>query len=70
MVLRDDYNRELLSIDKENLIYKNFFRKVKIKRIDIRSVFYRENVLGILTYSGKIYSFNIVKLLYSERDKL
>ena len=35
MVLRDDYNRELLSIDKENLIYKNFFRKVKIKRADI-----------------------------------
>ena len=70
MVLKDDYNKELFTIDEENLIYKGFFRKVKIKKSDIRSVFYGENILGILTYGGKIYSFNIVKLLYSERYKV
>lgn len=70
MVLKDDYNKDLFTIDEENLIYKSFFRKVKIKKADIRSVFYGENILGILTYGGKIYSFNIVKLLYSERYKV
>lgn len=70
MVLKDDYNKDLFTVDKENLIYKSFLRRVKIKKSDIRSVFYGENILGVLTYSGNIYSFNIVKLLYSERDKL
>lgn len=70
MVLKDDYNKDLLTIDEENLIYKKLFKKVKIKKSDIRSIFYGENILGVLTYSGKIYSFSIVKLLYSERYKL
>lgn len=70
MVLKDDYNKDLLIIDEENLIYKSFFRKVKIKRREIRSIFYNENILGILLYNGKIYSFSIVKLLHSEKFKL
>lgn len=70
MVIKDDYNKDFLILDEENLIYKRLFKKVKIKRSDIRSIFYGENILGVLTYSGKVYSFNIVKLLYSERYKL
>lgn len=70
MVLKDDYNKDLLIIDEENLIYKSFFRKVKIKRREIRSIFYNENKIGILLYNGKIYSFSILKLLHSEKFKL
>ncbi len=70
MKFKDDYGKDILILDEENLIYKNFFRKIVIKRSDIRSVFYDENILGVLSYSGKIYSLNIVHLLFSERKKL
>lgn len=70
MRLKNDYGREFILLDEENLIYKNFFRKIVIKRSDIRSVFYNEEILGILTYSGKIYSLVIRKLLFSERKRL
>ena len=70
MKFKDDYGKDILILDEENLIYKNFFRKIVIKRSDIRSVFYDEEILGILTYSGKIYSLVIRKLLFSERKWL
>ena len=70
MKFKDDYGNNILLLDEENLIYKSFFRKIVIKRSDIRSVFYAEDVLGILTYSGKTYSLVIRKLLYSERKRL
>lgn len=70
MKFKDDYGKDILILDEENLIYKNFFRKIVIKRSDIRSVFYDEEILGILTYSGKIYSLVIRKLLFSERKRL
>lgn len=70
MVLKDDYGKDILLVDKENLIYKRVFRKVTIKKSDIRSIFYDDVILGVLTYGGKIYSLNIKKLLFSERDKL
>ena len=60
----------MLILDEQNFIYKGKFRRKTIKREDIRSVFYDEDRLGILTYSGKIYSFNIIRLLFSERRKL
>lgn len=70
MVLKDDYHKDMILIDEENLTYKRLLRKIIIKREDIRSIFYDECKLGILTYSGKIYSLNIVHLLFSERKKL
>lgn len=70
MKFKDDYGKDILILDEENLTYKNFFRKIVIKRSDIRSVFYDEEILGILTYSGKIYSLVIRKLLFSERKRL
>ncbi|MBE6052750.1 MAG: hypothetical protein E7212_02375 [Clostridium sartagoforme] len=70
MFLKDDNNKEMLFLDEENLVYKRIFRKKIIKRKDIRSIFYDECNLGILTYSGKMYSFNIKKLLFTERRKL
>lgn len=70
MVLKDDYGKDIILVDKDNLIYKRVFRKVTIKKSDIRSIFYDEVVLGILTYGGRIYSLNIKKLLFSERDEL
>lgn len=70
MRLKDDYGKEFLLLDEENLIYKRTIKKITIKRDEIRSVFYDENILGVLTYSGKIYSFRITKLLFSERKKL
>lgn len=70
MRLKDDYGKEFILLDEENLIYRRRFRKITIKRSEIRSAFYDENILGILTYSGKIYSLNIVHLLFSERKKL
>lgn len=70
MRLKNDYGKDILILDEENLTYKNFFRKILIKRSDIRSVFYDEEILGILTYSGKIYPLVIRKLLFSERKRL
>ncbi|VYU36311.1 hypothetical protein [Clostridium tertium] len=70
MVLKDDYGKNMILLDEENLIYKGTFRKKIIKREEIRSAFYDEVLLGILTYSGRIYSLNIAKLLFSEREKL
>lgn len=70
MWLKDDYGKELLLLDEENLIYRRKFRKITIKREEIRSVFYDEYILGVLTYSGKVYSLKIVALLFSERKKL
>ena len=70
MFLKDDYNKKMFILDDQNLIYKGKFRKKTIRRKDIRSVFYDEDRMGILTYDGKIYSFNIIKLLFSERRKL
>lgn len=70
MRLKDDYGKELLLLDEENLIYRRKFRKITIKRDEIRSVFYDEDIFGVLTYSGKIYSLKIVHLLFSERKKL
>lgn len=70
MFLKDDYGMNIILLDEENLIYKRTLGKITIKRSDIRSVFYDESILGVLTYSGRIYSLNIIKLLYSEREKL
>lgn len=63
MVLKDDFNKELLIIDEETLIYKTCLRKIKIKRKDIRSIFYSENILAVLNYSGKIYCLIIQELI-------
>lgn len=70
MRIKNDYGKDMLILDEENLIYRGFLRRKTIKREDIRSIFYNENILGVLTYSGKIYSLNIVHLLFSERKKL
>ncbi|MCF0148528.1 MAG: hypothetical protein HUJ77_09035 [Clostridium sp.] len=70
MVLKDDYHKDMILLDEEKLIYKRKFKKITIKREEIRSAFYDEYILGILTYSGKVYSLNIVALLFSERKKL
>ena len=70
MILNDNYERILIILDEENLIYKGTFRKITIRREDIRSVFYDEELLGVLTYSGKIYSLKIDKLSVSEKEKL
>lgn len=70
MRLKDDYGREFILLDEENLIYRRKFKKITINREEIRSVYYDEYILGVLTYSGKVYSLNIVGLLFSERKKL
>lgn len=70
MILKDDYHKDMILLDEEKLIYKRKFKKITIKREEIRSVFYDEYILGVLTYSGKVYSLNIVALLFSERKKL
>ena len=70
MILKDDYHKDMILLDAEKLIYKRKFKKITIKREEIRSVFYDEYILGVLTYSGKVYSLNIVELLFSERKKL
>lgn len=70
MILNDNYERILIILDEENLIYKGTFRKTTIKREEIRSVFYDEELLGVLTYSGKIYSLKIDKLSVSDKEKL
>jgi hypothetical protein len=70
MVLKNDYGKEFIKVNENEIIYKGILRKCIIKRADIRSVFYDESILGILTYSGKIYSLNINSLLFSERSKL
>lgn len=70
MILKDDYHKDMILLDEEKLIYKRKFKKITIKREEIRSVFYDEYILGFLTYSGKVYSLNIVALLFSERKKL
>ncbi|TGY40924.1 hypothetical protein E5347_13785 [Clostridium sartagoforme] len=70
MILNDNYERILIILDEENLIYKGTFRKTTIKREEIRSAFYDEELLGVLTYSGKIYSLKIDKLSVSDKEKL
>lgn len=70
MILNDNHERILIILDEENLIYKGTFRKTTIKREEIRSVFYDEELLGVLTYSGKIYSLKIDKLSVSDKEKL
>lgn len=70
MILNDNNERILIILDEENLIYKGTFRKTTIKREEIRSVFYDEELLGVLTYSGKIYSLKIDKLSVSDKEKL
>jgi|GEM_PF-1865363 len=70
MILKDDYHKDIILLDEEKLVYKRKFKKITINREEIRSVYYDEYVLGVLTYSGKVYSLNIVGLLFSERKKL
>lgn len=70
MVLKNDYNKVIIQLTNDEFIYKSIFRRVKIKKSDIRSVFYDEGYLGILTYSGRIYSLSLGSLLWSERNKL
>lgn len=70
MILKDDYHKDIILLDEEKLVYKRKFKKITINREEIRSVFYDEYILGVLTYSGKVYSLNIVALLFSERNKL
>ncbi|MCR1952481.1 MULTISPECIES: hypothetical protein [unclassified Clostridium] len=70
MVLINDYKKVIIELTDDDFIYKSFFRKVKIKKSDIRSVFYDEGYLGILTYRGKIYSLSLGSLLWSEKGKL
>ncbi|MDU5105748.1 hypothetical protein [Clostridium sp.] len=70
MILKDDYHKDIILLDEEKLVYKRKFKKITINREEIRSVYYDEYVFGVLTYSGKVYSLNIVGLLFSERKKL
>ncbi|MDU6362596.1 MAG: hypothetical protein E6582_03590 [Clostridium sp.] len=70
MVLKNDYNKVIIQLTNDEFIYKSFFRRVKIKKSDIRSVFYDDGYLGILAYSGRIYSLSLGPLLWSERNKL
>lgn len=70
MELISDNKKKLLTIEDDKLIYHRLFKNIIINRSEIRSVFYDEDTLGVLTYSGKIYSLRIGKLLYSERIKL
>lgn len=70
MVLINDYNKVLIELNDNELIYKRFFTRVKIKKSHIRSVFYDESYLGILTCRGRIYSLSLGSLLWSEKVKL
>lgn len=70
MVLLSDYGRVILEINEEEIIYKKLFKKYTIKKCDIRSIYYDELTLAILSYDGKVYSINITNLLFSERNKL
>lgn len=70
MVLKNENNKVIIELNEDELIYKRFFRRIKIKKSNVRSVFYDESFLGVLTYSGKIYSLNISSLLWSENGKL
>ncbi|MGN0026274.1 MAG: hypothetical protein ACI33I_04640 [Clostridium sp.] len=70
MIIKNDYGKDMLILDEENLIFKHFFGEKIIKREDIRSVFYDENTLGILNYNGKVYSINITSVLFSERKMI
>lgn len=70
MIIKNDYGKDMLILDEENLIFKHFFGEKIIKREDIRSVFYDENTLGILNYNGKVYSINITAVLFSERKMI
>lgn len=62
--------KKILCLEDDKLIYYGVFRKIIIKKSDIRSIFYDETTLGILLNSGKTYSLNINKFLFSERSKL
>ncbi|GAA0083889.1 hypothetical protein UT300007_03280 [Clostridium sp. CTA-7] len=66
MVLLSDYGRVILEVNEEEIIYK----KRVIKKCDIRSLYYDENILAILCYNGKVHSLNMNSLLFSERKKL
>lgn len=70
MRIKNDYGKDILILDEENLIFKHFFGEKIIKREDIRSVSYDENTLGILNYNGKVYSINITSVLFSERKMI
>ena len=70
MRIRNDYGKDMLILDEEKLIFKHFFGEKIIKRSDIRSVFYDENILGILNYNGKVYSINITPVLFSQRKMI
>lgn len=70
MVLKSDYGKVILEVNDSNVVYKKLFKKYVIKKSDIRSIFYDESVLGMLTYSGRVYSISINSLLWSERSKL
>ena len=61
---------KILWLEDDKLIYHGIFRKIIIKKSDIRSLFYDKTTLEILLNNGKIYSLNINKLLFSERSKL
>lgn len=70
MVLKDDYGKDIIKLNSDEFIYKCGLRKIVIKKSDIRSLFYDNDMLGILTYEGKIHSLSITSLLFSERVKL
>lgn len=70
MALISDNEKKILCLEDDKLIYYGVFRKIIIKKSDIRSIFYDETTLGILLNSGKTYSLNINKFLFSERSKL
>ncbi|NLL29780.1 MAG: hypothetical protein GX258_01725 [Clostridiales bacterium] len=70
MVLKNNYGKEFIIVDDKEFIYNGRLRKRTIKKSDIRSVFYDDRILGVLTYRGKVYSFSLKPLLSSERSRL
>lgn len=70
MELKNKFETIIVRLDKEKLIYKKFLSTKIIKRNEIRSVFYNDTTLGILTYNGEIHSINIQVLLEEDINKL
>lgn len=70
MIIKSDYDKILLELDDEELIIHKFFKRTHIRRSNIRSAYYKDNFLYILTNDNKYYYKNLATMKFSQLNNL
>ena len=70
MIIKSDYDKIILELNDEELILYKFFKRTHIRISNIRSAYYRGNLLYILTNDNKYYYKNLSTMKLSQLNNL